>query len=98
MIDNRTGVHVKRHQRQKDTRPAYERFFEKIKEIGDCWIWNCESYQFWVNEQIVMSPWRFSYEHHGGFAAPPHARFAWTCKTPKCCNPEHIILNKTILL
>ncbi len=89
---NARGVTVK-VAKPKDRRPAVERFFEHIEYAGECWIFT-GAVQFWVNDDVVISPWRFSYEIHDGSLAPPHARFGRKCKTPKCCNPEHLLLTR----
>ncbi len=90
---NARGVTVK-ITKEKDRRPAVERFFDYIEYLGECWKYKQGEDQIWVNDKVIISPWRFSYEIHNGVLAPKHARFTWTCKTPKCCNPEHLFLTR----
>src|SRR5262245_46589438 len=75
--------------RLKDRRPALERFFEKLEYLGECWLYRGGN-QIWVNDDIIISPWRFSFEVHHGVLVAPHARFGWTCETAGCCNWEHL--------
>ncbi len=89
-IKNARGQTVK-WTKPKARRPAVERFFDRLDYVGECWVYRgCE--QFWINDYVVLSPWRFSYEIHSGSLAPKHARFIWWCGRPKCCNPEHLFL------
>ncbi len=94
IIRNARGQLVKAI-KQKDRKPAVERFFDALEYRGDCWIYH-GSEQFWVTDDVVISPWRFSYEIHAGQLAPKHARFGRTCQTPKCCNPDHLQLLATL--
>lgn len=77
--------------RQRERIPAVQRFFDHIEYVGECWRYT-GSKQFWVTDDVVISPWRFSYEVHNGTLAPKGARFKWKCGNVGCCNPEHIIL------
>ena len=90
---NARGMTVK-ETKDKDRRPAVERFFEHIEYVGKCWIYKQGEDQIWVNEKVIISPWKFSYEIHNSVLAPLHARFRRTCKTPKCCNPDHLFLTQ----
>lgn len=89
---NASGLIVRYHA-PHPTRSAIERFFDRIEEVetaaGVCWRW-LASDQFWVRGQIVISPWRYSYELLIGAHVPRGANFRWLCSTPRCCQPEHL--------
>lgn len=80
------------------TRPLGERFFERVKKVGECWMWAGSGTMrkgvmhghLHMNGRLTMAN-RVSWVlHHGEI--PPGMMVSRTCLTPGCVNPEHLRL------
>lgn len=69
------------------------RFFEKITESGDCWIWlgavsNSGYGSFWSdNKSKLAHRWSYSF-FRGDLLGDLHLDHL--CRNKLCCNPEHL--------
>lgn len=78
-----------------ERRRVRNRFLDKVKFEGDCWIWtatrNWKGYgQFWFNGKMVQSH-RHAYERLHG-TIPPGKIVMHSCHTPACVKPSHLSL------
>jgi hypothetical protein len=103
-IVNAEGQLVRQHV-SHPTRPAIERFLEKVKvsEVlfhngSPCWEWTgCKSKTTGYGQfkpdgrrgSKLSSPHRFSYEHHVG-PIPEGHEVDHLCNVRHCCNPLHL--------
>ena len=78
------------------TRPAEERFWEKVDKSGDCWLWLGSTTAtggygtFNRGNNKFISAHRFAYELERGPIPPGHT-LDHRAECPKhCCNPAHL--------
>lgn len=86
------------------SRPASDRFWEKVDkngpipasrpELGPCWLWTAslddKGYgQFGVVKGVRSSTHRFAYENVLG-DIPDGLTLDHLCRNTKCCNPAHL--------
>lgn len=86
------------HSQRMKSRPAAERFWEKVHKTETCWIWTAnkngkKAYGLFrpggtAGKQLAH---RVSYEMKYG-PIPEGAFCCHTCDTPLCVNPDHIFL------
>ena len=75
-------------------RPAEERFWEKVDQSGDCWLWRAATVShmgyghFWNGERVELAH-RYSWRLANG-AIPDGALILHACDVPRCVNPEHL--------
>lgn len=74
--------------------PATERFWDKVEQQGDCWVWTASTggkgYGSFRGEGRVM--WiahRWAYEHMVG-PIPEGLYLDHLCRNPLCVNPYHL--------
>lgn len=70
-----------------------ERFWSKVEEDGDCWIWHgsrtADGYGiFYFNARSVMAH-RWSYENFYG-SIPEGLQIDHLCRVRSCVRPEHL--------
>lgn len=72
-------------------RPKIIRFMEKVKKVGDCWIWTAgkRNLKYGVFEDTTSH--RFSYKHFKG-SIPKNNCVLHRCDTPLCVNPKHLFI------
>ncbi len=82
--------------RKPRSRPADERFFEKIdrRGPGECWTWTGSKDQFgrgyFLYEGKVRRAPRVAWALHHGVPFPDDRDACHTCDNPTCVNPFHI--------
>lgn len=82
-----------------DTTPK-ERFFDKVRVEGDCWVWegfyNKTGLPLfsarYMGNTISVSSRKFSWEISNG-KIPKGREVSFTCGNRKCVNPEHLTIN-----
>ena len=79
--------------RQRDPN---DRFWEKVDQSGDCWLWtaSCSSKgygYFNVGGGRIVRAHRFSYELVNG-PIPEGLQLDHRCRVPSCVNPDHLRL------
>ncbi len=85
-----------------NTRGAEERFWEKVRKTGYCWIWtasmrpvaksknkSCKNFygQFWAGSKLVYAH-RFAYESMHRVIKKTEM-LVNTCGNERCVNPDH---------
>ena len=80
--------------RKNQTRTPEERFWRRVLQQGNCWLWRGRSMNISVAPGVVIHPRRFAIERFAGGTVPsgrvPHP----TCGQERCVNPEHQTLSR----
>ena len=78
------------------TRPADERFWEKVNKTDSCWLWTAATNGAGYGVLGMQSAprghvyaHRFSYELRRG-AIPEGMQLDHICRTTRCVNPDHL--------
>ena len=82
----------KRSRRQYKTRPAEDRFWEKVRKTPTCWLWEASKLpggygQFRAGRMVLAH--RFSYELVNG-TIPAGLQIDHLCRVRHCVNPDHM--------
>lgn len=80
----------------KPARPAADRFWEKVDQAGECWLWtgfvNPNGYgQFAESRRKPRYAHRTAWELTNG-AIPKHLQIDHLCKNRRCVRPAHMEL------
>ena len=75
------------------TRTPEERFWPKVDQTGDCWLWLAGKSLgyglFWVSPERRTTGHRFAYELLKG-PIPEGLVLDHLCRNPSCVNPDHL--------
>jgi hypothetical protein len=79
----------------KALRPTADRFWEKVDQSGDCWIWKayvtrCGYGRFRVNGQTILAHRQAWILTRGPI--PPDLTIDHLCRVTRCVNPDHMEL------
>jgi len=74
---------------QARTRPAYDRFIEKVEMTEYCWNWTASKKRKGYGQFNETLAHRWSYEHYKG-PIPTGLQIDHLCKNTSCVNPEHL--------
>lgn len=76
-------------------RDPIERFWEKVDQTGDCWLWTAytdgKGYGQFNNGDRLIRAHRYSYELTNG-PIPDGLQLDHRCRVPSCVNPDHLRL------
>lgn len=83
--------------KEKNVRPANERFFEKVNKTSECWLWTGYIYpsgygNFSIKNKHIYAH-RYSYELHFGEIPKVNGETLFVlhkCRSKNCVNPEHL--------
>jgi len=76
-----------------NTKPPITRIYEKIKYVGNCWIYTGSKDRYGYGRIGIklrrVSTHRFMYEYYCG-SISPDLELDHLCRNHACCNPEHL--------
>ena len=75
------------------TEAQLARFWPKVREAGECWLWtgyrNPRGYGHFMIQKRPRQAHRVSYEHFRE-SIPPGMQIDHLCRVPQCVNPWHL--------
>lgn len=90
MTDDKPKVDYTRDRR---TRPALDRFMDRVDQSSDCWEWTArrsfDGYGMFYVGRKTIGAHRWSYEHHVG-PIPEGLVIDHLCRNRGCVNPAHL--------